>query len=140
MSQAISNYHLNFLFLCCFFLLFFSSTYFYSSVKDFEHFPHLRTISSISTQVLNAILNHFFDLVKVKSKWQRNLVLKRTASYIYILKKTSTNVSNSVSLEYGMKRWMHRLKNFFSSWNYRKTSSSDMFHIKLIKRWSEATK
>ena len=79
MSRAISNYHLSFLFLCCFISLFFSSTHIYSSLNDFEQFPHLRTMSSVSTQVLDTILCHFFHLVKVKSKWQRNPVLKRTA-------------------------------------------------------------
>ena len=81
MSRAISNYHLSFLFLRCFISLFFSSTHIYSSLEDFEQFPHLRSMSSISKQVLDTILCHFFHLVKVKSKWQRNTVLKRTASY-----------------------------------------------------------
>ena len=81
MSRAISNYHLSFLFLCCFISLFFSSTHIYSSLEDFEQFPHLRSMSSVSKQVLDTILCHFFHLVKVKSKWQRNTVLKRTASY-----------------------------------------------------------
>ena len=75
----------SFLFLCCFISLFFSSTHFYSSLNDFEQFPHLRTMSSISTQVLDTILCHFFYLVKVKSKWQRNPVLKRTASYPFFI-------------------------------------------------------